>query len=1100
MKKTALMLLVFLSTVFVGFGQITTSTISGVVKDQKGQTIPGATIHAMHEPTGTNYYGVTNKSGAFVIPAVRVGGPYTIHASFVGFRKGELKDVNTSLGLTENVEFVLFEEATQLKEVVVTANKYGIFSKEKTGAAQQFGRRELTSVPITGARTIDGITKYNPFGSGNSFGAQDSRLNNFTIDGSQFNNNFGLGSSAQAGGRTGASAISLDAIDQLQVNIAPFDIRQSGFTGAGINAVTRSGSNEIEGSVYQTQRNNSSTYVGDNARGTTVTAAKFDEKVQGFRLGAPIIKNKLFIFGNYESIERTEPATNWISEGSPLTGTQISRVKYADMKALSDFMKEKFNYVTGPWEGYSNTNASKKFLIRTDWNINDKNKLTARYVHHNSSAEINISNSQSAGAGNRTNQFNAMSFQNSGYIIQDNTRSAVLELNSNLSSTLFNNLIVSYDKQIEDRAYMSDLFPTIDIRNGSTTYTSVGFDPFTPSNKLNYWTFNVTNNLTKYFEKHTVVGGFNFQKYQSNNLFYPASNGVYIFNSLADFYTAANQSLANGGKPSTFVPARFQLRYSALPGGIEPMQVLKTNRLDLYLQDEYEASKNLKLTFGLRANIIGIENTALENKAVSAMAFQNPEGVVTRFNTSVLPETQLLLEPRFGFNYDVKGEKKTQIRGGSGIFTGRPPYVFLSNQIGNNGVLTGFIDVSGTAATNYGFTANPNQYFVPSTPTLPSTFDLAFTDPNYKFPQVWKNNIAIDQKLPFLGLVASVELLYNRTINAVHYYNANFDRPVGNLGGVDKRYLYANTDAGVRINDNVSMGAVLTNRDGAYNKSATFKLEKPISKGLWGYVAYTTSDAKDFMDAGSIASGSWQSALSVNGNNDLGLTTSSFLVRNRIVGLLGYKLDYGKKYGGATTFTLGYVGSQNNPFSYIVAGDLNGDRVFNNDLVFVPKSATDVRFAPLTVGTGTTAVTYTEAQQQEAFDKFINQDPYLSTRRGQYAERNALALPFLHRFDLSVAQDVFVKIKGKRNAFQIRADILNFGNLLNNEWGVSQRATNSQLLNFVSRDANNVPYYRLATQRDAAGVTYLAKDTYQYNSSVFDVWTAQLGIRYTFGK
>jgi hypothetical protein len=1092
MKKTFKLMLLFLAMSISGFAQITTSTISGVVKNGKGEVVQDVTIHALHEPTGTNYYSKTNKSGSFVIPAVRVGGPYTIHASSVGYKKGELKDINTSLGLAENVEFVLVEEAVQLKEVVVSSNKMGIFSKEKTGAAQQFGRRELTSIPITGARTIDGITKYNPFGNGNSFGAQDSRLNNFTIDGSQFNNNFGLGSSAQAGGRTGASAISLDAIDQLQVNVAPFDIRQSGFTGAGINAVTRSGSNEIEGSVYQTQRNNSSRYVGDNARGVPVTASKFDEKVQGFRLGAPIIKNKLFIFGNYESIDRTEPGTTWISEGSPLTGNQVSRVKYADMLALSNFMKEKFNYVTGPWEGYSNTNSSNKFLIRTDWNINDKNKLTARYVHHNSSAEINISNSQSAGAGNRTTQFNAMSFQNSGYIIQDNTRSAVLELNSKLSNTLHNNLIVSYDKQIEDRAYMSSMFPTIDIREGAPTYTSVGFDPFTPGNKLNYWTFNVTNNVTKYMEKHTLVGGFNFQKYQSNNLFFPASNGVYIFNSLADFYTAANQSLANGGRPSTLVPARFQLRYSALPGGVEPMQVLKTNRLDFYLQDEYKASKNLNLTFGLRTNIISFENTALENSAITAMTFANGE----KWNTGVMPKTQLLLEPRFGFNYDVKGKKKTQIRGGTGIFTGRPPYVFLSNQIGNNGVLTGFIDVSGTAATNYGFTANPNQYFIPSTPTLPSTFDLALTNPNYKMPQVWKSNLAVDQKLPWLGLVASVELLYNQTLNAVHYYNANLDAPVGTLGGVDTRPRYAGTDAGVRVNDNVSMAAVLTNRNGAFNRSATFKLEKPVSKGLWGYVAWTTANAQDFMDAGSIASGSWQSALSTTNNNDLGLSISSNLVRNRIVGLLGYRLDYGKKYGGATTFTLGYVGAQNNPFSYIVAGDLNGDRVSNNELIFVPLKGSDIRFSSLTVGTRV----YTEAEQQEAFDKFIDQDPYLSTRRGQYAERNALALPFLHRFDFSVVQDVFVKIGGKRNAFQIRADILNFGNMLNNKWGVSQRAGAPQLLNFVSRDVNNVPTYRLATQRDAGGNTYLAKDTYMFNSSVFDVWTAQLGIRYTFGR
>ena len=1080
---------------FLGFGQITTSSISGVVKNDKDEVLAGATIHAIHIPTGTEYKSQTNKQGVFVLPAVRPGGPYTIHASFVGFKTGEVTDVNTVLGVTSNVDFLLIDQAKAMNEVVVTGARSNIFSKEKTGAAQQFGRRELTTIPITGARTIDGITKYNPFGNGNSFGAQDSRLNNFTIDGSQFNNNFGLGSSAQAGGRTGASAISLDAIDQLQVNVAPFDIRQSGFTGAGINAVTRSGSNDVEGSVYQTQRSNSSTYVGNNARGTKVTAAQFDEKVQGFRLGLPIIKNKLFLFGNYESIERTEPGTNWISEGSPLTGTQVSRVKYNDMKALSDFMKDKFGYVTGPWEGYTNKNASKKFLIRADWNINDKNKLTARYVHHNSEAEINISNSQSAGAGNRTTQFNAMSFKNSGYIIQDNTRSMVLELNSKLSNTLYNNLIVSYDKQIEDRAYLSQMFPTIDIRDGAATYTSVGFDPFTPGNKLDYWTFNVTNNVTKYLNKHTLVGGFNFQKYQSNNLFFPASNGVYIFNSLADFYTAANQSLANGGKPSTFAPARFQFRYSALPGAVEPLQVLESNRLDLYLQDEYNATKNLKLTFGLRANIISLGNTALENQAVTAMTFANGE----KFNTSVLPKNQLLFEPRFGFNYDVKGEKKTQIRGGSGVFTGRPPYVFLSNQVGNNGVLTGFIDVSGAAAANYGFTANPNEYFIPQTPTLPSTFDLAFTNPNYKFPQVWKNNLAVDQKLPWLGLIASVELLYNQTINAVHYYNANLKAPVGKLGGVDNRPLYGGTDATVRVNNNVSMAAVLTNRNGAYNRSATFKLEKPASKGLWGYVAYTNAMAKDYMRAGSIASGSWQGARSINGNNDLDLSISDFVVRNRVVGLLGYRLDYGKKRGGATTFTLGYVASQNNPFSYIVAGDLNGDRVNNNDLVFVPLKGSDIRFAPLTIGSGANAVVYTEAQQQAAFDAFISQDPYLSTRRGKYAERNALDLPFLHRLDFSVAQDIFVKIGGKRNAFQIRADILNFGNMLNNKWGVSQRATNPQLLNFVSRDANGVPTFRLATQRDASG-TYLIKDTYQYNSSVFDVWSAQLGIRYTFGR
>jgi hypothetical protein len=1094
MKKTIMMSLLSLFVTITSFGQITTSTLSGVVKNEKGEVLIGATVHAVHQPTGSEYTSSSNKSGFYTIPAVRVGGPYVIHVSYVGYKKKEMTDINTALGLTTNVNFVLIDDSKSLKEVIVVGTKNNVFSKDKTGASQQFGRRELQTIPITGARTIDGITKYNPFGSGSSFGAQDSRLNDFTIDGSQFNNGFGLGSSAQAGGRTGSSAISLDAIDQLQVNIAPFDIRQSGFVGAGINAVTRSGTNKIEGSYYRTERDNSSRYVGDKAYGVPVTASKFDEKVQGFRLGAPIIKNKLFIFGNYEELTKTEPGTTWTSAGSPLGGAQPTRVQYNDLKGLSDFMKEKFNYTTGPWEGYSNTNSSKKFLVRVDWNINDKNKLTARYVHHNSDAEINISNSQSAGAGNRTTQFNSMSFKNSGYIIMDNTRSAVLELNSKLSNTLHNNLIIGYDKQIEDRAYMSDVFPTIDIADGTSArvnYISTGFDPFTPGNKLDYNTFHITNNLTKYANKHTLTAGVNFEKYQSNNLFFPASNGVYIFNSLNDFYTAANQSLANGGKPSTLAPFRFQYRYSALPGAVDPMQTLKSTRLDVYGQDEYQVNDKLKLTAGLRVAVIDFENTALENSLVTAMTFANGE----KFNTGVLPKTQTLLEPRLGFNYNVKGESKTQFRGGTGVFTGRPPYVFVSNQVGNNGVLTGFIDVSGAAAAGYGFTANPEKHFIPSTPTLPSTFDLAFTDPNYKFPQVWKTNIAVDQKLP-LGLIGSVEYLYNKNINAVHYYNANLKAPVGNFSGVDTRALYARTDAGVRVNNNVSMGAVLTDNDETYYNALSVKLEKPYTKGFFGSVAYTKSNAKDFMSAGSIASGSWQSVRSVNGNNNPLLSNSDFLVPDRAVGLLGYRIEYGKKgYGAATSVTLGYVGQRSGGFSYIVAGDLNGDRVNNNELIFVPNNGSDIKFAPLTVGTRV----YTEAEQQAAFDAYIGQDDYLSTRRGQYAERNSSFLPWLHRFDLSVTQDFFVNVKGQRNTIQLRFDILNFGNMVNDKWGVSQRATNPTILTYNSV-VNNEPVYRLATQKFADGTTGLLRDTYSRNSSVFDVWTAQFGIRYIFGR
>ena len=1085
--KQSLLALLFVLGATSTYGQVTTSAISGTVKDQNGQPMVGTTIQAVHQPTGTRYGTTTNRLGVFNLPAVRPGGPYTVVASFVGYKKTELTDINTSLGIVTNVELVLYEDLATLGEVTVLGENNSTFSKERTGAVQQFGQRELVSIPITGARTINSITKYNPFGDGSSFGGQDTRLNNFTIDGSQFNNGFGLGSSAQAGGRTGSTAISLDAIEQLQVNIAPFDVRQSGFVGAGINAVTRSGSNSVDASAYLSRRDNSSRYVGNSANGVPVTASKFNEAVEGVRIGGPIVKDKLFFFMNYEGLVKTEPGTTWISTGSPLTGSQVSRVKYSDMETLSNFMRDKFGYETGPWEGYSNANESTKGLLRLDWNVNDKHKVTARYIHHDSSAEINISNSQSAGAGNRTQSAFAMAFQNSGYVIMDNTRSAVVEVNSKFSDRLFNNFIIGYDKQIEDRAYRSQMFPTIDIREGGSTYTSVGFDPFTPGNQLDYGTFHITNNLTRFFDRHTVTGGLNLEFYQSNNLFYPASNGVYIFNSLADFYTAANQSLANGGRPSALAPARFQLRYSALEGGKEPMQTLKATRFDAYVQDEWDATENLKLTLGMRTAYITFGNTALENKAVSSMNFVNGE----KFNTGKLPDNQLLLEPRFGFNLDVNGEEKTQIRGGSGVFTGRPPYVFLSNQVGNNGVLTGFIDVSGSAANGYGFTANPNKYFIPSVPTLPSTFDLAFTDPNYKFPQVWKTNLAIDQKLP-LGLIGTVEFLYNRNINAVHYYNANLDRPTSNLVGVDTRPRFAGNDAGVRVQDNVAMAAVLTNEQDSYYRSITFKVEKPYQNGLWGSVAYTNSVAKDYMSAGSIASGSWQSARSVNGNNDLSLSLSDFHTPNRYVGLLGYRLDYGKRYGGATTFTVGFVSQQGNPYTYFVGGDLNGDRVSNNDLMFVPNKGTDLKF----VQNGS----FTPAQQAEALDRFIDQDDYLRTRRGQYAERNGSVLPYLNRVDVSVGQDFFVNIFGKRNSFQARADILNFGNLVNDKWGVSQRATVPQLLSFAGYTPQGEPQYRMATQRLRDGSTVLARDTYSKNSSVFDVWTAQLALRYTFGK
>ncbi|MFT5251847.1 MAG: hypothetical protein ACI87N_000840 [Flavobacteriales bacterium] len=1093
MKRIIFILITFLSV--LGHAQVTSSAMSGTVKSTTGEMLPGASVEVLHKPTGTKYYSTTDVDGKYAVQGLRPGGPYTVKVTYIGYRTTEITDISAPLGSSLTVNISVDEESNALKEVVIVSTKSnGAFNKGRTGASQQFSNREITAVPITGSRSISSVTKYNAnAGSGGSFGGQDSRLNNFTIDGSVFNNGFGLGSDAQAGGRTGSTAISLDAIEQIQVNIAPYDVRQSGFVGSGINAVTKSGSNEIEGSVYTSTRSNKKEFIGTKAGDKVIVPGNFTENITGFRIGAPIVKDKLFFFGNFETVNNTSPATTWTSTGSPNPSGQVSAPTFTEMTALSNYLQTNFNYTTGPFENYDSNNISKKFLTRLDWNINDSNQLTVRYVFHNSSADNLISNSRSAGNGNRRTSPLAMSFQNSGYTILDNTRSIVLELNSKLPNSWFNNFIAGYDKQIEDRGLQGGgVFPLIDIKKGADTFISAGLDPFTNGNKLSYSTLHFTDNVTKTIGKHTLLFGGNFEYFKSSNLFFPASNGVYIFNSLQEFYSAANESLALNGAPSkNNLPFRTQFRYSALPGAAEPLQIYKSNKLDLYTQDEIKFSDKFKMTIGLRASRVWFANTALENPAVTALTFVDGQ----KFNTGKMPGAQTLLEPRVGFNLDVNGDASTLVRGGSGIFTGRSPGVFLSNAIGNNGVLTGFVDASGAALASggYGFTANPNDYFIPATPTLPTTFDLALTDSKFKFPQVWKTNIAVDQKLPF-GFVGTIEGIYQTNINAINYYNANLDAPVGTFTGPDNRPVYGRTDNAVRINDNVSNAIVLTNTNQGYFYSTTFKLEYPYQKGLFGSIAYTHSNAYDLLSAGSIASGSWTGARSVNGNNNLPLSLSDNNTPNRLVGLLGYKIEYGKNVKAATSINLGYIGEQASPITYAYSGDMNGDRITNNDLLFVPKNGSDIRFSAIT---GTNP--FTEAQQQAAFEAYIKQDPYLATRRGQYVERNAFTLPMLHRLDLSITQDFSINIKGKKNAFQFRADILNFTNLLNKDWGVTQRVTNTNILSY-STTVGNVPYFRMATTTDQSGATILIKDTYQKNASTFDVWQAQFTLRYTFGK
>ncbi|MCL6259003.1 carboxypeptidase regulatory-like domain-containing protein [Aquiflexum sp. TKW24L] len=1073
----AVTLLVFVTSMAFSQG-VSTSSMSGRVVDNTGETLPGANVVATHTPSGTRYGAVTNIEGRYTIPGMRVGGPYSVTVSFIGFESQTVEGVFLSLGIAANVNVTMLGDGEELAEVIVTGDKNAVFSSDRTGATTAIGNETINKLP-TISRRIGDFTRLTPQANGNSFGGQDSRLNNITVDGSYFNNSFGLG--GQPGDRTGVSPISLDAIDQISVNVAPYDVRQGNFTGAGVNTVTRSGTNEFNGSAYYFWRgsDNVGTQAGDN----TFNPGEFKYRQVGFRLGGPIIKNKLFFFASFEDDKQTTPGTNFTANtgSDPITGNK-TRVLASDLNTLSSYLRSNFGYETGPFQNYDHSTLATKFLAKVDYNINDKNKLSVRYNHLDSSTDVLASGSSSLGFGGRNGNLNALNFQNSNYIINENIRSIVAELNSRLSSTMTNSLIVGYTYQDESRGSRGDFFPMVDILKDGATYTTFGFEPFTPSNELRYKTFQIQDNLQIFKGKHTITTGFSFERYESENVFFPGSQSAYVYNSLEDFYADANAYL--GGTTPTSTVRRFQVRYSNIPGQEKPIQPLQVNYGGIYGQDEIQVNKDFLVTVGLRIDVPFFAETGFRNQEVEGFNFRNPGGETIKVRTDKLPDPNILWSPRVGFNYDLsKGARTTQVRGGTGVFTGRPAYVWVSNQIGNNGILTGFDRFDNT--TTRPFNPNPDAYKPSSVTGAPAAnYELALTEPTFKFPQIWRTNVAIDHRLPG-GIIATAEFLYNKDVNGVSYYNANLAPANGSFTGPDPRDRWVGGNAATRINGKIDNAVTLANQAIGNSWIASITLEKPFANGLYLKGFYSYGEAKNTVDAGSIAFGSWNNNQHQGDPNNPGLGFSGNSMGHRVVAVANYSVDLFSF--GTTSFSLFWEGRTIGNTSYVYGGDFNGDGGFSNDLLYIPATASETNFVQFT----SSGRTFTAAEQSAAWEAFIQQDKYLSANRGQIAERGAVFLPMVYRADFSASQTLLTS--SKKQNLEFRVDILNVGNLLNSNWGVGQFMTSTSPLVPAGVDANNRPQFRFRNLGNT-----LISDSFTPSAGAGDVWRLQFGLRYNF--
>ncbi|WP_018628205.1 TonB-dependent receptor [Niabella aurantiaca] len=1078
LKKIYLFIAVaLLSTAFL-HAQVTTSGASGTVKGQNGEALVGATVVLTHTPTGTVYSTITKNGGVFNIQNMNPGGPYALEVSNVGYETYTLSDISIPLGDIYQATVNMSTAARQLSEVIVS----GAARNQRIGAATNISRTQITNLPNINRSLMD-VTKLSPQSNGGSFLGMSNRFNNITVDGSVFNNNFGLGSNPLPGGAS--QPISIDAIDQVQVNLAPYDVRQAGFTGAGVNAVTRRGTNAFYATVYDYYKNQS--FNGKKVDGFELPSIlKSSSNIFGASVGGPIIKNKLFFFVNGEYEKKVNPGQNWIPSNGSSNPNATPNVQESDMVKMSDFLKSKYGYDPGGFSGYDFNTKNTKFLGRIDWNINDNNRFSIRYNQSETSDDV-LTNTSSGpnpriSNGRVGGRSGGLSFSNSNYTQNNNVYSLVGELNSKFNSSVSNQFLASFTKIHDFRATPGSQFPFVDImRDANNVLMSFGSEIYSYQNYVKNNTVNIADNLTWNLGQHNILAGISFDYMSFENSFANfGGQSYYRYASMQDFF--------DNNPPSVFA-----ITYSNTDRAAVEAAQAKFGQAGFYLQDVYTVNDRLKLTYGVRFDLPFYPGNKVSNDSLYAIPLRDPSGQEFRADVGIWPKAKLLVSPRVGFTYTAGDDRSWVVRGGTGIFTGRIPFVWLVNQSSDNGVLNTTATYSSSNANMNDYLFDPNRTaHVPQ--TLPSTIRIipgayySVTSPDFKIPQVWRSNLAIDKSFGD-GYTASVEGIFSKTINAVYHYNANLGDVKGQRTGFggDDRNVYNSS-----FTSEVGQVFVMDNTSKGSSFALTAALSRRFSKNWQASVAYTYANAKDISpNNGDRSQSSWtQNAIIANPNApELGY--SAYNIPHRVNAYASYRFEYANQ-NLASTITLFYSGASQQRYLYRYGGDINGDGA-TNDLFYVPESRNGLeqQFTSLTVKKDDVSTTYTPAEQADAFWAFIENDKQLKDRKGSYVERFDGLLPWVNQLDLRFLQDIKPTIGSRKHTFQISVDIQNLLNVFNNGWGnrysYNYGGFSDQGIVGVDRNTGKFTF-------DPSG----SKALYSKANNFVSTWNMQLGIRYIF--